>query len=86
MGMEKAQACLCFLPACGPPICVWGFTAHWNHLGSIHKSCAGVSLPPRGADVIGLGCSVDIWIFQNSPGDCNVWPGLKTTALRGKQI
>lgn len=86
IGMKKTWACLCFLPVCGPPTWVRGFTAHWNHLESDNRSCAGVSIPPRGAGGIGQGCSVGIWIFQNPPSDCNVWPGLKPPALWGKQI
>lgn len=77
------------LPPC-LPACLWathlGPGVHRTLESSGERSQAGVSLPPRGAAVIVLGCSVGIWIFQNSPGDCNVWPGLKTTTLRGKQI
>lgn len=40
--------------------------AHWNHPESF-KNYRSLDLTPRGSNIIGLGCGLDIGIFKSSP-------------------
>ena len=52
------------------------FVAHQNHLGNLKSRCLDVPPPSILIELIYIGAS-----FKDSPGDCYVKLGLRTTGL-----